>query len=65
MGTGQIHLWQFIIELLTEGARTQAQDACVAWEGPDGEFRVLKPDELARLWGKRKNKPNMNYDKLR
>ena len=25
---------------------------------------MVDPDEVARLWGSRKNKPNMNYDKL-
>ena len=25
---------------------------------------MVDPDEVARLWGRRKNKPNMNYDKL-
>ena len=25
---------------------------------------MVDPDEVARRWGERKNKPNMNYDKL-
>lgn len=36
------------------------------WQGApgDGEFRLSDPDEVARRWGRRKQKPNMNYDKL-
>ncbi|XP_040170295.1 DNA-binding protein D-ETS-6-like isoform X2 [Anopheles arabiensis] len=29
-----------------------------------GEFKLSDPDEVARRWGERKAKPNMNYDKL-
>ncbi|XP_064650788.1 protein C-ets-1-like [Lineus longissimus] len=57
---GQIQLWQFLLELLTDGRNT----SCIAWDGPNGEFRMVDPEEVARRWGKRKNKPNMNYDKL-
>lgn len=41
--------------------------ACVPLgQGPpgEGEFRLSDPDEVARRWGRRKQKPNMNYDKL-
>ena len=38
--------------------------ACIAWEGTNGEFKLMDPDEVARRWGERKSKPNMNYDKL-
>ena len=34
------------------------------WEGGPPEFRLLDPEEVARRWGDRKNKNNMNYDKL-
>ncbi|KAL0830968.1 hypothetical protein ABMA28_001856 [Loxostege sticticalis] len=36
------------------------------YPGPpgEGEFRLSDPDEVARRWGRRKQKPNMNYDKL-
>ena len=37
---------------------------CISWEGSNGEFKLLDPDEVARKWGERKSKPNMNYDKL-
>ena len=57
---GQIQLWQFLLELLT----SEIGGGCVKWEGPLGEFRMADPDEVARKWGIRKNKPNMNYDKL-
>ncbi|XP_060786423.1 protein FEV [Neoarius graeffei] len=38
--------------------------SCIAWEGASGEFKLTDPDEVARRWGARKSKPNMNYDKL-
>ncbi|XP_060073118.1 ETV5-related protein Ets96B-like [Ylistrum balloti] len=59
-GGGQVQLWQFLLELLTDGAN----DCCIKWEGPNGEFRMTDPEEVAKRWGNRKNKPNMNYDKL-
>lgn len=37
---------------------------CILWEGTNGEFKLVDPDEVARRWGERKSKPNMNYDKL-
>ncbi|KAL3112735.1 hypothetical protein niasHT_019709 [Heterodera trifolii] len=55
---GQIQLWQFLLELLSTG------DSSITWEGTKGEFKLLKPDEVAKKWGERKSKPNMNYDKL-
>lgn len=59
-GSGPIQLWQFLLELLTD--RT-CQDI-VCWTGADWEFKLLDPDEVARRWGARKNKPKMNYEKL-
>uniref|UniRef100_S4RXY3 FEV transcription factor, ETS family member n=1 Tax=Petromyzon marinus TaxID=7757 RepID=S4RXY3_PETMA len=59
-GSGQIQLWQFLLELLSDAANAH----CIAWEGACGEFKLTDPDEVARQWGKRKAKPNMNYDKL-
>lgn len=59
-GSGQIQLWQFLLELLSDPKNS----SCIAWEGANGEFKLSDPDEVARRWGERKNKPNMNYDKL-
>ena len=59
-GSGQIQLWQFLLELLSDPNNAP----CIAWEGNNGEFKLVDPDEVARRWGERKNKPNMNYDKL-
>lgn len=36
----------------------------VAFAGTAGEFKLIDPDEVARRWGIKKNKNNMNYDKL-
>ncbi|XP_020800802.1 DNA-binding protein D-ETS-6 [Drosophila serrata] len=57
---GQIQLWQFLLELLADSSNA----ACISWEGQSGEFRLIDPDEVAKRWGERKAKPNMNYDKL-
>ncbi|XP_057374930.2 DNA-binding protein D-ETS-6-like [Daphnia carinata] len=59
--SGQIQLWQFLLELLAD---PQSNAAWITWEGSHGEFKLLDPDEVARQWGNRKAKPNMNYDKL-
>lgn len=59
-GSGQIQLWQFLLELLSDSANA----GCITWEGTNGEFKLSDPDEVARRWGERKSKPNMNYDKL-
>ena len=58
--TGQIQLWQFLLELLAESAATNI----ISWEGNGGDFKMNDPDEVARRWGERKSKPNMNYDKM-
>lgn len=59
-GSGQIQLWQFLLELLSDSSNA----GCITWEGTNGEFKLTDPDEVARRWGERKSKPNMNYDKL-
>ncbi|XP_077986026.1 transcriptional regulator Erg-like isoform X2 [Glandiceps talaboti] len=59
-GSGQIQLWQFLLELLSDSSNAH----CITWEGTNGEFKLTDPDEVARRWGERKSKPNMNYDKL-
>ena len=59
-GSGQIQLWQFLLELLSDAANS----TIITWEGTNGEFKLTDPDEVARKWGERKSKPNMNYDKL-
>jgi len=60
IGSGQIQLWQFLLELLSDSSNA----AYITWEGTNGEFKLIDPDEVARRWGERKSKPNMNYDKL-
>ena len=55
-----ITLWQFLLQLLLD----QSHKHLICWTSTDGEFKLLKSDEVAKLWGLRKNKTNMNYDKL-
>ncbi|XP_075709915.1 ETS domain-containing protein Elk-4 [Rhinoderma darwinii] len=55
-----ITLWQFLLQLLQEPRNNDL----ICWTTDDGEFKLLKAEEVARLWGERKNKPSMNYDKL-
>ncbi|XP_020500152.1 fli-1 proto-oncogene, ETS transcription factor-related sequence isoform X1 [Labrus bergylta] len=60
VGSGQIQLWQFLLELLSDSNNS----SIITWEGNNGEFKMTDPDEVAKRWGERKSKPNMNYDKL-
>ncbi|XP_038668225.1 ETS domain-containing protein Elk-1-like [Scyliorhinus canicula] len=54
-----ITLWQFLRQLLDEN-----KNDLICWTSKDGEFKLRNAEEVARLWGMRKNKTNMNYDKL-
>lgn len=57
---GQVQLWQFLLELLTDVNFREA----ISWLGTGGEFKLNNPEMVAQLWGERKNKPHMNYEKL-
>nr|XP_039248058.1 protein c-ets-2-B-like [Styela clava] len=59
-GGGQIQLWQFLLELLSDISNA----VCIVWQGTNGEFKMADPQEVARRWGERKSKPNMDYDKM-
>ncbi|XP_055840030.1 ETS-like protein pointed isoform X2 [Episyrphus balteatus] len=59
-GSGPIQLWQFLLELLMD----KTCQSFISWTGDGWEFKLTDPDEVARRWGIRKNKPKMNYEKL-
>uniref|UniRef100_A0A8D0FDA6 ETS variant transcription factor 4 n=1 Tax=Strix occidentalis caurina TaxID=311401 RepID=A0A8D0FDA6_STROC len=57
---GSLQLWQFLVALLDDPTNSQF----IAWTGRGMEFKLIEPEEVARLWGIQKNRPAMNYDKL-
>lgn len=60
--SSHIHLWQFLKELL---ASPQTHGTAIRWlDRTKGIFKIEDSVRVARLWGTRKNRPAMNYDKL-
>ncbi|XP_066061268.1 ETS translocation variant 4 isoform X5 [Chamaea fasciata] len=57
---GSLQLWQFLVALLDNPINSHF----IAWTGRGMEFKLIEPEEVARLWGIQKNRPAMNYDKL-
>ncbi|XP_028297271.1 ETS domain-containing protein Elk-4 [Gouania willdenowi] len=55
-----VTLWQFLLGLLLD----PSHEDVICWTNEEGEFKLLQAEVVAKLWGVRKNKPNMNYDKL-
>ncbi len=56
------HLWEFLLELLKN---SMYSPAFIKWENREqGIFRVVNSTQVAALWGKRKNNPRMNFEKL-
>ena len=57
-------LWRFLLDLLTDSRRR----GIIRWQFGancvDGEFVMLEPESVARLWGETKKKPNMTYEKM-
>ncbi|KAH8361751.1 hypothetical protein KR200_004013 [Drosophila serrata] len=61
-GGSHIHLWQFLKELL---ASPQVNGTAIRWiDRSKGIFKIEDSVRVAKLWGRRKNRPAMNYDKL-
>lgn len=57
-----IHLWQFLKDLLL---RPDRYNSCIKWvDRQRGIFKIEDSSKVAKLWGLRKNRPAMNYDKL-
>lgn len=60
-----IHLWEFLKELLQQVDAGCADATVIRWlDKQRGVFKIEDSVRVAKLWGKRKNKPKMNYDKL-
>jgi hypothetical protein len=58
---GSLQLWQFLLNLLSSSKNQNI----IEWtKRSAAEFKLLDPEEVARLWGIQKNRPTMNYDKL-
>ncbi|KAH9523561.1 DNA-binding protein D-ETS-4 [Bulinus truncatus] len=58
----KIHLWQFLKELLLSN---ENHSDCIRWlDRKAGIFKIEDSKKVATLWGTRKNRPAMNYDKL-
>ncbi|XP_067935813.1 transcription factor ETV6-like isoform X2 [Watersipora subatra] len=56
------HLWEFIRDLLFD---SRYNPSLVKWEDrEEGIFKFVKSDQVAKLWGKKKNNPAMTYEKL-
>jgi len=61
-GGSHTHLWQFLKELLSKPA---INGSAIRWvDRSKGIFKIEDSVRVARLWGRRKNRPAMNYDKL-
>lgn len=61
-GKRTICLWQFLKELLLQ---PDQHSQSIRWlDRMKGIFKIEDSVRVARLWGERKNRPAMNYDKL-
>ena len=59
--SSNIHLWQFVKELLNQ----PQYSGCIDWvERDKGIFKIVDSVRLAELWGKTKKYPAIYFDKL-
>lgn len=56
-----IELWKFLLEILVSPKYREF----IRWTGKvEGEFLLLQPEQVAKLWGERRGRGQMNYDKM-
>lgn len=55
-------MWEFIRDMLFD---SRYNPSLVKWEDrEEGVFKFVKSDQVAKLWGRKKNNPAMTYEKL-
>jgi len=57
--SGKAQLWHFLLDRLSD-----FNSAVITWEGNYGEFRILDPEKLAKLWGEKSGRPKMSYQTM-
>lgn len=58
--TTHCHLWMFLFDILMKESKSHV----AVWEDQKGMFRIKAPAKLAEMWGEKRNRTNMTYEKL-
>ena len=53
-------LLEFIFDMLSNPWFS----SIMSWEGMDGQFTIIRPEQAAQLWGERNGRRNMTYQKF-